>query len=387
MVSLSELTGPLLRLLFLVGIVAVALGLFPRLRCCLGLVALVLVGLGAFWLLAGGRDIDGRQPAPPRASRVAVTAAADGGWVVDVPAVEDASRFTVVLDGVTVTDTDRPGATTVFAPLPASDTYLPGPVHEVDVVVDRPGRKGTHLSSRFCAPVVLLAARGTGENPPKDTFAHGVGSRAWRTWHNLAGQVGVLPSVAGHRPTAVDIAAVRYPATWGYAASRDAGKRALRSTLREVAADCPDTRVVLIGYSQGADVTNSVLLTRPPEADHVVGAVGFADPHFDRRWVDLGIARPRDAVFENDGAAGARRVTFDDDQLANTQQWCLPKDPVCQGPAAQLARYPWHGPEYDVYEQWAAYELAPAVAGVLARTELAVPEPIPPAQRPSTEGR
>lgn len=387
MAPLPGLTGSVLAMLFLVGIVVWILGLFSRLRCCFRLVALALVALGVFSLLAGARGIDGQPSAAPSASQVTVAAAADGGWVVGIPEVNDAAHYTVIIDGVVVADTDRPGATTVFAPLPASDAYLPGPVHDIDVIADRPGRRGIHLPARFCAPVVLLAARGTGENPPKDTFAHGVGSRAWRTWQSLAAQVGVLPSVAGRSPTAVEIAPVQYPATWGYPASRDSGRRALRSMLRRVAASCPETRVVLVGYSQGADVTNSVLLGRPPEADQVIGAIGYADPHFDRRWAGQGIARPRDAVFENDGAAGARRMTFDDGRPANNQQWCSPKDPVCQGPLSQLALHPMHGPEYDVYEQWAAYELAPAVADVLADAGFAVRAPSPPAQQPSTEGR
>jgi hypothetical protein len=235
--------------------------------------------------------------------------------------------------------------------------------------------------------VVLLAARGTGENPPKEQFAHGVGSRGWRAWQQLARLLGVSASQAGHVPTAVLPAPVRYPADAirdgaVYVKSRDEGVRDLRRMWNAVVSACPESAVVAFGYSQGADVVASVWQEQTLETASTFGVVLFADPHFNREWVTQGIVFPEGGVYKKDGLLGPRPL-FDNGRLDGLQAWCWPADPVCQS----LPSLRWHGDAYDCYELHAARELAVRLAPRLRDLGYRV-LPIPPETCPlDTRGR
>ena len=74
---------------------------------------------------------------------------------------------------------------------------------------------------------------------------------------------------------------------------------------------------------------------------------------------------------------------FDDRRLDPIQAWCWPADPVCQ-------TYPsknWHGPAYDCYEEWAAYNLAVTLAPGLREKGYDVPPPVAPTCTPDRRGR
>jgi hypothetical protein len=163
-------------------------------------------------------------------------------------------------------------------------------------------------------------------------------------------------------------------------AGRNAGKEDLRASLRAIGKDCPDSEIVLMGDGQGADVVGSVWQAQPAGVRTAVGVVTYADPHFNRAWVGQGVVWPKDAVFAHDGPLGPRGP-FPATATERLQVWCLPKDPGCQ----RLPRpRRWQGDEYDVYAEWAAYNLAPATVEVLARQGFATAEPVAPTQAAST---
>jgi len=122
-----------------------------------------------------------------------------------------------------------------------------------------------------------------------------------------------------------------------YHRSVSEGKRELRAIIGSLLADedCPDTRLILTGYSQGAQVAGDVAQERPSR--RIIGVVLFGDPHFNSR--DAGAAR---GDFERglDGALGTRPV-FAGWLRGRALSYCHKHDPVCQGPLSyyELARY------------------------------------------------
>jgi predicted esterase len=78
-----------------------------------------------------------------------------------------------------------------------------------------------------------------------------------------------------------------------------AGGPEMASLVEEALKNCPDTKVVLGGYSQGAMVVHNA--ARKLSAGQVVGAVTFGDPF----------------------------KTQQPDNIENFKTWCATGDPVC----------------------------------------------------------
>ena len=114
-----------------------------------------------------------------------------------------------------------------------------------------------------CPDVEIVFARGTTEPP-------GVGG---------IGQafVDLLRSQLGGR--SVGVYAVDYPASRDFDVSTPAGANDASTHIQSMAANCPNTRMVLGGYSQGAGVIDLSTTAMPPQvADHVAAAALFGAP-------------------------------------------------------------------------------------------------------------
>ncbi|GAC1397212.1 MAG: cutinase family protein [Mycobacterium sp.] len=160
-------------------------------------------------------------------------------------------------------------------------------------------------SSAPCPDVEVVFARATTEPP-------GVGG---------VGQVFIdsLRSVARGRSVGVD--AVGYPATEDFVPSASAGANDANARVRATAANCPNTRIVLGGYSQGAlviDLITAIPVSLggfspaplPPDlAEHVAAVVVFGNP------LDRYLGQPLNAVSP--------------DYAAKTTDLCNAGDPVC----------------------------------------------------------
>lgn len=110
-----------------------------------------------------------------------------------------------------------------------------------------------------CPDVELIFARGTSEPP-------GIG----RVGQALSDQLGA--DLGGRT---LGIYAVNYPASYDFLAAAD-GATDATNRIAEIAATCPNTRIVLGGYSQGAAVVDMLLGIPPLGAK--VGDVGSAPP-------------------------------------------------------------------------------------------------------------
>jgi hypothetical protein len=134
-----------------------------------------------------------------------------------------------------------------------------------------------HASASPCPDVEVVFARGTNEPP-------GVGG---------VGQAFIDSLRAQARGRSVGIYAVNYPATDDFVRSSLAGAGDARTHVQSTVANCPNTRMVLGGYSQGAAVTGfttadavppgvpalAVPAPMPPEvAGHVAAVALFGKP-------------------------------------------------------------------------------------------------------------
>jgi cutinase len=125
-------------------------------------------------------------------------------------------------------------------------------------VIDPPS-----ASADQCPDSEVVFARGTGEPP-------GVGG---------VGQA-FIDSLQSQDPgQTIAVYPVNYPATDDYRNSAEAGADDARAHVLSMVANCPNTRMVLGGYSQGAVVTDLVTDSVPPQtANHVAAVALFGNP-------------------------------------------------------------------------------------------------------------
>lgn len=114
-----------------------------------------------------------------------------------------------------------------------------------------------------CPAVEVVFARGTGQSA-------GVGQVGQAFIDSLSAQL------AGR---SMDVYAVNYPATTAFATSAQAGADDTVAHVRDMITRCPNTRLVLGGFSQGAGVMDLATKALPPQAaDHVAAIAVFGNP-------------------------------------------------------------------------------------------------------------
>jgi len=149
-----------------------------------------------------------------------------------------------------------------------------------------------------CADVEVVFARGTNEPP-------GVGSVGHAFVDSLRSKV---PG------RSVGVYAVNYPATDDFLRSSLAGAGDARAHVQSMVASCPNTRMVLGGYSQGAGVIDMTTEQLPPEAaNHVAAVAVFGNP---------------ESTFAR-MLGGGRLPTISPLYRLKTIDLCVPDDPIC----------------------------------------------------------
>ncbi|MCT7662070.1 cutinase family protein [Mycobacterium sp. CPCC 205710] len=149
-----------------------------------------------------------------------------------------------------------------------------------------------------CPDVEVVFARGT-------TEPAGVGAVGQAFVDSLRAQLG---------GRSVGVYAVEYPASRDFEVSTPAGRDDASAHIQSTAANCPDTRMVLGGYSQGAAVIDLATTAMPPPvADHVAAAAVFGGPR--SSFADSLSAGPLPSI----GPLYAGK----------TIDLCVPNDPIC----------------------------------------------------------
>ncbi|OBG82018.1 cutinase [Mycobacterium sp. E802] len=164
-----------------------------------------------------------------------------------------------------------------------------------------------------CADVEVVFARGTFEAP-------GIGA---------TGQAFVDALTARLPGESVDVYAVNYPASLNFGQAAD-GIADASGRIQSIAANCPATKIVLGGYSQGAAVAGYTTASSVPDgfvlpagisgpmpasvASHVAAVALFGTPD---EWV-LGLAD-----------RSAPPLTIGQPYVTKTIQLCATGDPIC----------------------------------------------------------
>jgi cutinase len=149
-----------------------------------------------------------------------------------------------------------------------------------------------------CPDVEVVFARGTNEPP-------GVGGVGQSFVDSLRSQI---PG------RSVGVYAANYPATDSFVSSSLAGAGDVRAHVESMAANCPNTRMVLGGYSQGAGVIDMSTDSLPPQVANRVAAVAL-------------FGNPESTFAKTLG--GGRLPTISPLYRPKTIDMCVPNDPIC----------------------------------------------------------
>ncbi len=152
-----------------------------------------------------------------------------------------------------------------------------------------------------CSDIAVVFARGTHQDP-------GLGNIGQAFVDSLTSQV------SGR---SVDVYPVNYPASDDYHNSVSNGTDDASAHIQNTVASCPNTKIVLGGYSQGATVIDSSTSTMPASvADHVAAVTLFGEPT---------------SQFSSMLWGGAPLPTLNPIYSAKTLSLCAPDDPICTG--------------------------------------------------------
>lgn len=164
-----------------------------------------------------------------------------------------------------------------------------------------------------CPDVEVVFARGTFEPP-------GIGA---------TGQAFVdsLRSRAGGRT--VDVYAVNYPASFDFATAAD-GVIDASNRVVTMAANCPDTQLVLGGFSQGAAVAAYITEDTIPEGyTPPPGMTGPMPPSVADNVAAVALFGKPSSGFLQMIYTGAPPINVGSRYAAKTLDLCIPEDPVC----------------------------------------------------------
>jgi len=152
-----------------------------------------------------------------------------------------------------------------------------------------------------CSDVAVVFARGTHQDP-------GLGDVGQAFVDSLTSQVG---------GRSVGAYAVNYPANDDYHGSASAGSDDASAHIQDTVASCPNSRIVLGGYSQGSTVIDLATSAMPaPVADHVAAVALFGEPS---------------SGFSSMLWGGQPLPTISPLYGPKTISLCAPDDPICSG--------------------------------------------------------
>jgi cutinase-like protein len=152
-----------------------------------------------------------------------------------------------------------------------------------------------------CSDVAVVFARGTHQEP-------GLGNIGQAFVDSLTSQVA---------PKSVSAYAVNYPANDDYHASAPMGADDASANIQGTVASCPNTKIVLGGYSQGSTVIDLASSQLPaPVAGHVAAVALFGEPT---------------SQFSSMLWGGQPLPTISPLYGGKTISLCAPDDPICSG--------------------------------------------------------
>ena len=174
-----------------------------------------------------------------------------------------------------------------------------------------------------CPDVEVIFARGTGEPP-------GPGRVGQAFADALAPQLG---------GRSLGVYGVNYPASLNFLAAA-AGANDAAARIADMSVRCPQTRLVLGGFSQGAAAV-SMLAGVPPVGDRI-GSIGSAAP----LPPDAAGRVAAVAVFGNPGARFGSPLSSTGAFVGRAIDVCVPGDPICSNGRERAAHSAYELPPY-----------------------------------------
>ncbi|KAJ7359862.1 cutinase [Mycena albidolilacea] len=135
--------------------------------------------------------------------------------------------------------------------------------------------------SSGCSAIHVITARASTEAPGEGTIG------------------AVVSAVVQGSSQNVSRESVNYPATLtNYDSSEGLGVTDMRNKLAAQARSCPSTKIVLMGYSQGAQVTGDTMVANGAGVNQVAAVILMGDPaHVAGESFQKGTANNRNGIF------------------------------------------------------------------------------------------
>jgi hypothetical protein len=201
---------------------------------------------------------------------------------------------------------------------------------------------GASASPSGCPEIILYFSRGSGQ-PIGPTAqrgdARGLANPGLQLYRALTAQYGTaaVGSISNAYP-AVKLSWRLIHTSRVYGPSVVAGRRSLKRNVADLIALCPQSTLVLGGFSQGAELTHSALSELgEQEQKHVAAVVLFGDPLFAAGEANVTAEQSREAAADfKPGRRGMRFFVVRPQPLAGSYSgkvfsWCHGFDIVCQG--------------------------------------------------------
>ena len=175
-------------------------------------------------------------------------------------------------------------------------------------VINIPG-----ASADPCPDVEVVFARGTFEPP-------GIGDTGQAFVDALRAQLG---------GKSVDVYSVNYPASLDFATAAD-GVIDASNKIRDISTSCPNTQMVLGGYSQGAAVVAYTTEDAVPNGFALpAGITGPMPAEVAKHVAAVTLFGKPSSGFLQQIYTGAPPITVGQLYSAKTTDMCIPEDPIC----------------------------------------------------------
>lgn len=196
---------------------------------------------------------------------------------------------------------------------------------------------GVKATTPTCKNVTFVGVRGSGEDP----FAYeGLGKTVQHVKDRLvaAGLTSMEVISVAYPATPVDYTSASYPVD--YSNSVTAGVDSLAGVLAQINKDCPQSQVIVVGYSQGAQTTDAVRSLPTAIQNQIKAIVLFGDPLFNPALtsVNKGTYTNLYGVWVDPiGPGKLSPRQFASSMTGKVASYCLAGDSVCNLSPANVA--------------------------------------------------
>ncbi|WP_168929455.1 cutinase family protein [Nocardioides sp. GY 10113] len=307
--------------------------------------AVALVGLAALPTPADAAPPGGGGTPPPAPTKVTVSVYGSGykvAWTKVTGAVAytvEVSAVTGAKGALTTKTVTAKGSTVTSAVVPAITTAMRGGIAKPTIKVQAINSSARKSPWRYaaakavpCASGYIVDVRGSGQSKDVTGRNPKISVQGKEFAKQIRKAVGVaertLPSIWVNYPAvgALNAATAKFHLSSTYTNSVKAGVTALNTTMNAIEDACPNAKVILFGYSQGAQATGNWLASSSADRhlDQIRYTALLADPT--RNAADHRVDRGSET--DSNGFL-TKRAKFEKHRFVGS--WCDEDDDFCAG--------------------------------------------------------